>query len=151
LAVGRSDRKCELKYLKDNGFSLHDYEDMVVIYKMHGTFGAGLSYDHDTLILTENDYINRLAISYTQKIPPSAIIRKMKQSHLLFLGYSLTDWNFRVVLHTLREAGIGMRSWAVQHPVSVIEKKFWEKRDVDIYDVDLADFVNRLGTALGVS
>ena len=67
--------------------------------------------------------------------------------YFLFLGYSLRDWNLRVVLHSLQlertqAAGLG---WAIQKDPSALERALWGARGVHIYDVPLDSFVEQLG------
>ena len=74
-----------------------------VIYKMHGTVHRqrrGL----DSYVITEDDYIEFLARMTTQTAVPAHFIRHFQSRRFLFLGYSLRDWNFRVVLRNLRAA-----------------------------------------------
>jgi len=35
-------------------------------------------------------------------------------------------------------------SWAIQYNPSLLERKLWERRRVDIYDLDVNDFVEQL-------
>jgi hypothetical protein len=79
----------------------------------------------------------------------------MKASHFLFLGYSMRDWNMRVILQQLwgREQ-LGRTSWAVQLEPSgdgahEVEKKLWIQRgDVELLYAPLRDYVERLGAEL---
>ena len=78
-------------------------------------------------------------------------IRDRRQANLLFLGYSLEDWNFRVLLQRLhniqqKEQTGERRHWAfrkLDRPDEV-ELKFWEKRGVNLYGVSLEEFLSRL-------
>jgi hypothetical protein len=70
----------------------------------------------------------------------------------LFLGYSLRDWNLRVVLNRMekdyRRSG-ELTSWAIQYKPSALERKFWEKRGVEVFDIPLDQFVVGLRGANG--
>lgn len=69
----------------------------------------------------------------------------MKISHFLFLGYSLSDWNMRAILHQIwGQQTRSYRSWAVQLKPSEFNKKSWSNRGVDILDVSLEDYVATL-------
>jgi hypothetical protein len=44
---------------------------------------------------------------------------KLRKSHFLFLGYSLRDWNLRVIFHRILGAQrLKYKSWAIQQAVS---------------------------------
>jgi len=122
-----------------------DLTKTTVIYKMHGSV-VGLSPKWDNFVIAEEDYIEFL--SRLQNVVPARLFEYSVNRHLLFLGYSLRDWNLRVVLRNLREKredfGELQPSWAIQRNPSPLERKLWERRNVEIYDVDLEVFVERL-------
>jgi hypothetical protein len=70
-------------------------------------------------------------------------MQKLQRSHFLFLGYSLRDWNLRVFLYRIwsQQQRDDYRSWAVQAEPSELECKFWAKRNVDVLDVDLEEYI----------
>ena len=133
-------------------FVLSEYEPTTVIYKMHGTVTPTAEENLDTIVITEDDYVNFLAVT-PAPLPPQALINLFTRSRFLFLGYSLEDWNFRVILRRLTyEAQKGPfmlnRHWAVQRNPSLIEARFWEKRNVALYGARLEDFVERMREAI---
>jgi hypothetical protein len=73
-----------------------------IVYHMHGSFA-----DPSTLVLTEADYLEFLINFATsqrspeQRIIPTAILPALTRRPLLFIGYSLQDWTFRVLFHGL--------------------------------------------------
>jgi len=135
--------------MRSQDLRLTDYRGLTVVYKLHGGFGEGLDDDVDTLVVTESDYVRFLAKLSTGTLPPNAIATHiLHERRMLFLGYSLADWNMRVILHQLNQRRPSGRSpeksWGVRKSVPPLEKVFWEKRDVVLYDMDLADFVTNL-------
>lgn len=68
-------------------------EGVPQIVKFHGDFD-----DDDSLVITETDYFNRLAFD-------SALDIKFRSDALgrtvLFIGYSMTDMNIRLLLHNI--------------------------------------------------
>ncbi len=62
----------------------------------------------ETLVLTEDDYFEWITawISARKSIPPS-VQRALTASSLLFLGYSLDDWDFRVIFQGIKSFGSG--------------------------------------------
>jgi hypothetical protein len=113
-----------------------------LIYKMNGTArlrcGGALL---DSVVLTENDYIEFLAQDILNRIP-GRILDLLRTNRLLFLGYSLEDWNFRVLLRRLqmfqrRENDSTHRHWAFLLGADDVEVKFWERRGVNLYQKSL--------------
>ena len=60
----------------------------------------------------------------------------------LFLGYSLADWNVRVILRKLlRKISPGsVRFWAIVRGRSDIEEEMWKSHALNIYSMDLDEF-----------
>ncbi len=120
-----------------------------IIYKMHGSVDLEQS-KRDSYVITEDDYVDFLTRMMTQEASaiPSFVVEYLATRTVLFLGYSLRDWNLRVLLnqmdHRTRRAII---SWAVQYKPSDLEKQFWGKRDVTIFDLAVDEFVNALRKA----
>jgi hypothetical protein len=57
----------------------------------------------ESLVLTEDDYLNFLAnIARNPKLLPPPIQKALDRSTCLFIGYRLADWNFRVLFQGLR-------------------------------------------------
>ena len=75
----------------------------------------------------------------------------MAESHYLFLGYSMHDWNLRVILNRIWGAQqLDLKSWAVQRAptdagVREVEEALWRSRgDVDLLYVPLKKYVGHL-------
>lgn len=145
LVKASSDAPSHFEVIKPADFDLK-LDCASVIYKMHGTFGQGISAMEDTVVVTENDYVDFIVMTEWRRFPP-AIGRALQTNHVLFLGYSLEDWNLRVILRRLQRAaelGNDYRSWAIQLTPSEMEKRFWEHRGVDLFDEDLVVFAEQL-------
>ena len=76
---------------------------------------------------------------------------RMADSHFLFLGYSMRDWNLRVILNRIWGAQqLDLKSWAVQRePADAgareVEEALWRDRgDVDLLYAPLKEYVERL-------
>lgn len=133
------------------------YAGAIVIYKMNGTSQhTGQAGIDDSIVLTEFDYVNFMSNDLLSLIP-ATIIDWLRTSHLLFLGYSLEDWNFRALLQNYITPKLQSQRcphWACRlfdenSPSGLVEKKFWDKRNVNLYNVDLGAFLKTLGSAIG--
>jgi len=99
----------------------------------------------DSFVITEDDYIDYLARAGSSNPLPKSLVARMRVSHLLFLGYSLRDWNLRVILRRMWDERKRPRTaWAVQLNPEPIDLKFWSQQKVDIFNVPLEDYVARL-------
>ncbi|HEY3845589.1 MAG TPA: SIR2 family protein [Acetobacteraceae bacterium] len=154
--LGRSDimtRAEAEEYLQDKISSVGTA--LTIIYKMHGSAvsyidreqrsALGVASGLNTIVVTEQDYIDFLDKSTFPRIPIQ-IQKLLFQAQFVFLGYSLSDWNFRLLLHRLREGqeGADTRHWACLLQRDPVEVTFWQKRGVNIYHVSLDRFLANL-------
>ena len=122
--------------------------DRTVILKIHGEIDR-TNADRDSYVITEDHYIDFLTRSDIAVLLPPTLVAKLRRSHFLFLGYGLRDWNLRVILHRIwGEQKLSFKSWAVQLNPDYLDREFWQKRDVEIYDVRLEDYVTELNRRL---
>ncbi len=131
------------EYVKPNEVVI-DLGRTSVIYKMHGTVATGNSIS-DSYVITEDDYIDFLVRMGSNTPIPSMIQEAFIDRHFLFLGYGLTDWNFRVMLGSLKEHLMKQRSWAIRWQGSPVEEAIWSSRGVLMYDMKVEDFGDALG------
>lgn len=129
-----------------------DLDRTNVIYKMHGTIVRERQ-EWDNFVITEEDYIDFLSRMTMQTAVPAIFYPHFRSRNFLFLGYSLRDWNLRVVLKNLSKyfskrgdmsSNELLPSWSIQLYPSNLECKLWEKRNVTIFDISLDDFVEKL-------
>jgi hypothetical protein len=86
-----------------------------LVYHLHGHYEIPQS-----IVLTEDDYLEflvRLTKDASEPLLPPAIRMALARNSLLFVGYSLSDWDFRVLFRSLigsLGATLGSTSIAVQ-------------------------------------
>ncbi len=123
-----------------------------VIYKMHGSI-VPIDSKWDSFVITEDDYVNFLSRMTSNQAIPAMFYSHCRERSFLFLGYSLRDWNLRVILKNLNRAFARraaeddddrVQSWAIQWKPTDVERKLWEKRDVNIFDMDIERFVEKM-------
>ena len=108
--------------------------DRPVIAKIHGAVSRKPD-GQDSFVITENHYIAYLSHTDIAKLIPINVATRMRKSHFLFLGYSLRDWNLRVILHRLwGDDGLAYNSWAIQPSPEPIEERAWIRRGVELLD-----------------
>jgi hypothetical protein len=110
-----------------------------VIIKIHGAVDR-LNVE-DSFVITEDDYIDYITRADIAKLFPMRLVKKIMKSHFLFLGYSLRDWNFRVMLYRLRREGARQQSWAIEANPDPADRVTWPVRRVGILPVRVETFV----------
>ena len=129
---------------KPNEYPELKLDKQSVILKIHGAVDRQDS-ENDSYVITEDDYIDYLTRTEISSFVPVNLAQKLKKNHFLFLGYGLRDWNLRVILHRIwGDRKRSYKSWAIQLKPSDIEQQFWRKRDVDIMDIDLDEYIAKL-------
>lgn len=132
------------------------------LYKMHGCISqADPSSDERSLVVTEEDYINFLANTMSEdpkKWLANVVCGRIALSTILFIGYSLSDWNFRVIFKATAERAHHRRSYAVQYFSPSADRlarqreedrwqtsvDFWSAKNVRVIDADAAAFTGHL-------
>lgn len=119
-----------------------------ILFKLHGSFPDGQPDPQKRPVITEEDYIEFLTyIGGQGEGINNLITSKLQNSTLLFLGYSLEDWNFRALFKGLIEKMLPSdqrMSFAIQKKTSDFWKKYWERKGVFIYNMDLYQFSEEL-------
>jgi DNA-binding SARP family transcriptional activator len=126
-------------------------DERTVILKLHGQVDRGPGREWESFVVTEDDYIDYLAKSDVAGAVPVALAARLRRSHFLFLGYTMADWNLRVVLNRLwSDQPLSYRSWAVQPEAKPLEREFWKRRDVDVHEEPLDRYVEMLAGFTGL-
>src|SRR5215210_2588931 len=126
-------------------------ERRTVILKLHGQVDLSTDRAWESFVVTEDDYIGYLAQGDVGNAVPVSVAAKLRRSHFLFLGYTMADWNLRLLLYRLwGDEPLSYRSWAVQEEAKPFELEFWRRHDVNVIDVPLEDYVEALARHLGV-
>ncbi|HEY2937819.1 MAG TPA: BTAD domain-containing putative transcriptional regulator [Gaiellaceae bacterium] len=126
-------------------------ERRTVILKLHGRLDRSADREWESFVVTEDDYIDYLAQSDVSGALPVGLTAKLRRSHFLFLGYSMSDWNLRVILNRLwGDNALSYRSWAVQPEAKLLEREFWRRREVDVVELGLEAYVEALARQAGL-
>ena len=125
-----------------------------VILKIHGAVERTTTPEawRENYVITENDYIDYLSRAPIETLVPIQILNKVRESHLLFLGYRIRDWNLRVFLHRVwGDQKLGAKSWSIVEDADDVEDELWEDFGVDMYDVEIATYLDGLHAAITAS
>lgn len=127
-----------------------------VVFHLHGHTQIPTS-----IVLTEDDYFDFLVnVSREPLVIPPRIQKALTETSVLFIGYGLADWNFRVLLQGLSrfiEKGLGRTHMAVMMPPNVPDSetqqkkaqeylaKYYQNIDVQIFWGTAREFCAELG------
>jgi len=126
-------------------------ERRTIILKLHGQVDPRLERAWESFVVTEDDYIDYLAQTEVASVVPVAIAAKLRRSHFLFFGYTMADWNLRLLLNRLwGDQPLSYRSWAIQPDAKPLEREFWRRRDVDVLELTFDDCVATLADYVGL-
>jgi SIR2-like domain len=133
---------------RPNKYDRLSLDERSVIVKIHGAVDRA-DPDGDSFVITEDHYIDYLTRTDVASLIPVKLVARLRHSHFLFLGYSLRDWNLRVILHRLwGSQPLRFNSWAVQLAPAEIDKQAWAQRNVQILPIELAEYIAELRDAV---
>lgn len=116
-------------------------DDYATIFKMHGSSIPDAP-EEGSYVITEDDYVDFLSRMSGQTAVPVIFGEPFRKSHFLFLGYGLRDWNLRVILHKIwKDWPRKYASWAIQERADPLERKFWSKRNLEIFEMSIAELL----------
>jgi DNA-binding SARP family transcriptional activator len=113
-----------------------------VLVHLQGRVDDSPSRDWESFAVTEDDFIRYTDVATRL---PVAVTARLRRTHLLLLGYTLSNWTLRVVMERLwGEEPLPYRSWSVHAAPDAVEREFWRRRDVDVLDMAPAEYVAEL-------
>jgi hypothetical protein len=123
--------------------------DRTIIVKINGAAdGAeGEIKFRDNYVITEDHYIDYLP---TKNHLPTQLLAKLTSSQCLFIGYTLHDWNARVLLRRIwPDNMLSESSWAIAPHPDLFEKKTWGAiGNVELLAAHATDYVRDLRALL---
>jgi hypothetical protein len=112
-----------------------------VVLKLHG-FVCREDQSCDSYVITEDHYIEYLTHTDLTLLLPPNVVSRLLDCHLLFLGYSLRDWNLRAILYRLWLGRLRDNNWwGVQRNPSEVEQSSWRNRSVELFDIALESYL----------
>ena len=108
--------------------------DEPLIYHLHGHQTVP-----ESLVLTDDDYLDFLLAAFSDRslIPP-VVQEAIAGCSLLFIGYRLYDWNFRMLFRRFSMAGLQRVNFAVLLPPAAAD-------GANMEFLQQADYFSRLG------
>ena len=130
--------------------------DRPLVYYLFGRLD-----DPRSLVLTEDDYFDYLiGLTRNNELVPAVVRRALVDTALLFIGFRLDDWDFRVLFRSLMAQGGRQRSADYAHVAVQIDpevghnldpegsrrflQRYFEDADIRIYWGQVGDFAREL-------
>jgi hypothetical protein len=115
-----------------------------LVFKMHGDLG-----DPRSIVITDDDYINfiqRMSQKDRSHHPlPETVLYRLQKWPTLFIGYSLQDYNLRLLFRTLRwrlDRSQIQESYSVDlRPDPLILSVWQERHQISFFKYDLWHFI----------
>ncbi len=125
----------------------------------------GILDEPDSLVLTEDDYFNYLiGVTSNRELIPDAVRRALTDTSMLFLGFRVDDWIFRILFRSfMRDQGGGRRR-KYTHVAAQIDpeegrtieperarsylESYFQGEDISIYWGSSEDFIRDLASRL---
>jgi len=128
----------------------------LVIYK---PLGSPLLHDRldpdlaiDTVVITETDHLTFLGrLQHQNTQIPTCFSKQFKRRPLLFLGYDLDVWNYRLIMQVFSSVGGRGRdklTLAVREPASPMEDLAWNRLGADLISLDPNEFAQKVQSKL---
>ncbi len=157
VVVQYSDRPDAAEICLSDELSI-DLDEWWVFYKIQGTFdlflkGPGGKEEVDSIVISESDYVSFLSrLSDQHRATPTIFTRPFQQRMFLFMGYYMSDWNFRTVAHILREDEKirKIKGYAVRKGATGFEQHYWNSENVQVIDLEVSEFVKGLAEEMKI-
>jgi hypothetical protein len=112
-----------------------------VVLKIHGAVARHQESTEDSYVITEDHYFDYPF--YTEI--PITIRQEFQRRRFLYLGYSLSDWNLRMIFRRIwKEQKLDMDSWTINFEENPVQRLFWERRKVKYIVASLEDYIHDL-------
>lgn len=127
-----------------------------LVYHLFGRLDA-----RDAMVLTEDDHFDFLiGVTGNRELIPVAVRRALTDTALLFLGFHMEDWNFRVLFRSILNQQGGGRRKRYAHVAAQIDpeqgravdidrarrylEEYFDEADITIYWGSAEDFLREL-------
>ncbi len=138
------------KIKEPNTYEDISFDQRPVILKLYGNVEQ--IEDGESLVITEEHYIEYLVTRDLSNLLPAKILRKLRTNkpQMLFLGYPLDNWNQRIILHRiwqeLTSSQIRQRFpwWSIQQNPELLTQELWRSYGVILYEMSLKEYITEL-------
>lgn len=99
--------------------------------------------EEDLVFISEDDHF--LFVKHLERIIPDYVANRLLHKGILCLGHDLEEWHHRLLLDALLSKKRGHQpSFAVKENPTLYECAFWKSHGVDLYQINIQTFVEKL-------
>lgn len=118
-----------------------------LILKIHGAVDRKY-WQRSSFVITEDDYIDYVAFRIPDQIP-ATLVDEIQSRRFLFLGYSLSDWNLRVLLRSIKvRSPFKEPTLAVMNSHEEWDPMYWKRHGVLLEKCPLKEYMATLNEQL---
>jgi hypothetical protein len=125
---------------------------LAMVFKLHGCPRMDRDTGDDNIVIADRDYVRFIQESGTKAdLIPSCVRTRVRQSRLLFLGYSFSDWNVRDLYEQFLKDRVTtvqtsrLRDYIVTRSYAKTDDLFFKKwTDLSVFVTDLDSFAESL-------
>ncbi len=122
-------------------------DQKTVVLHLQGRLDATSERAWESFAVTEDDFIRYGDIASRL---PVALAARLRRTHLLLLGYVLSDWTLRLIIERLfGEEPVAYHSWSIHSGSAPLEREFWRRRGVEVIDMAPTSYITELEAAIG--
>ncbi|MEM9454635.1 MAG: CHAT domain-containing protein [Myxococcota bacterium] len=111
-----------------------------LVFHVFGAFGAKTD---DGLVLTEDDYFDYLITATAAQLIPPKVESALVDNSLLFLGFRLTDWHFRVLFRLMMNLPGRDRLKQYRHVAVQLDPDLTTIADIEAAKAYLAEYFGK--------
>lgn len=116
-----------------------------VVYKPQGSAVPAAipdcDFQADTGVISETDYAIFLRyLGSRQTRAPASLTTRLRSAPLMFLGYTMDEWQYRLITLLFQSIGRQDRTLAVRIPDNEVEKAAWDGLNATLIEMDPNQF-----------
>lgn len=124
---------------------------LAVIHKLHGSLDQQSKDHDDSVVISEDDYVDYIANSSSPTgVLPAYVKSLIINKQIIFLGYSLSDLNIQRIVRSLDEED-RIRHYAVTSRLGERERLNFQRLNVMVLKTDLNRYVSGVMNIVGQS
>ena len=129
-------------YYFASNFFLECPTRLAIIHKLHGSLDQQTKDHDDSVVISEEDYVDYIAKSSSQPgMLPHYVKHLLIDKSVIFLGYSLSDLNIQRIFRSMKEES-STQDYAVTIRLSERERSNFERLRVNVLKTDLNTYVS---------
>lgn len=108
----------------------HFLQERPVILRLYGPTDWAVS-EAEKFAISEDHFLDYFIFDILHELPQT-LSQKLINSHLWFLGYSLSQWNLRGIVRQIQASPECQKNrkrwWAVQERLELLDRELWERQ-----------------------